>query len=494
MVVPIALLVGIIAGGAGCGIGLGVSALIRLLRKSDVKTKTKGNENRNVNIGESTAVSQRSLPPPPPSDCSICMEQLKPPLLVTPCDHIFHQNCAWRWFQKRLISHDRLECANCRKVIPSECESHYFEQLETFSPEEDENSEEINLAQLMICGRCKRGLIQPFDRLPCEHAYHRICLRKALWTSFLLQGQMTCEICDEPLPDKLMAEYFIIFLNDVGNYLRITKVFWQLADLLLGSENVVRCDKCEERVNDDVIFMPCDHVFHKVCFYELGWVSMVEDNENRGVHCPVKDCNQVMSQSDFFKEFAEAFLKYFNKEGEDETTPNVETLDDNNEDKENEEIINEGPKEGSSETPHAEVYKNNETELKVEATGSDRNEEKLSKEVLLDLIQGLMDPKKGKEFETESACPLCENKMTLNSKIVLPCGHAMHRSCFWPILIINIQEGEASVCPLSYCKSEIPQDIFEVIFIQMQEDCEAAKETMESETATKSLIDKYVKK
>eukprot|EP00293_Proteomonas_sulcata_P014772 CAMPEP_0184288258 /NCGR_PEP_ID=MMETSP1049-20130417/764_1 /TAXON_ID=77928 /ORGANISM="Proteomonas sulcata, Strain CCMP704" /LENGTH=65 /DNA_ID=CAMNT_0026594539 /DNA_START=273 /DNA_END=470 /DNA_ORIENTATION=- len=51
------------------------------------------------------------------NDCAICMMpvggQSDPgPRVVTPCDHVFHQDCLKRWMEIKL------ECPVCRRQVP----------------------------------------------------------------------------------------------------------------------------------------------------------------------------------------------------------------------------------------------------------------------------------------------------------------------------------------------------------------------------------------
>ena len=55
---------------------------------------------RHRNHQQSNLGSSRIIPIAPPTDCSICLQALSPPMELLPCHHIFHKNCIIGFFNR----------------------------------------------------------------------------------------------------------------------------------------------------------------------------------------------------------------------------------------------------------------------------------------------------------------------------------------------------------------------------------------------------------
>ena len=57
---------------------------------------------------------RRRAPPKPGNNCSICQDELRAPIEILPCSHIFHKVCLSHWFRMRTV------CPVCREEVKEE--------------------------------------------------------------------------------------------------------------------------------------------------------------------------------------------------------------------------------------------------------------------------------------------------------------------------------------------------------------------------------------
>lgn len=91
-------------------------------------------------------------PPQPGKECSVCLEDLKPPLEILPCGHIFHNPCIIQW----LVDGNSLQCPLCRDNLSTELLNAYLDRAQSDSQEQASGArvqiQESDRARLITAG------------------------------------------------------------------------------------------------------------------------------------------------------------------------------------------------------------------------------------------------------------------------------------------------------------------------------------------------------